>query len=356
MRDAMGDGSAGIGGVLVYVAIGEVAAPGGGLVVAEVEVDIHVHLVAGHGALGGGLIVVGADAVPRQGDAADADLQPVEVEVGAAGAEGGDDAAPVGVATGDGTLPDVGVGDGAGGAAGVGIGGGADHAHGHELLRALAVARHLAAEEARDVAQRGLEAIGAGATFAQRLVAGTAAGEEEGRVVGGHVAVHADHVEGVVHGALHDGLELVGGDGGVGGEVAEHRRHVGVDHADTFGRAAEAHGLALHLEFDGDGLGAGVGGHDAAGEVVTAIGPRFDLGDATLDLLHRQRTADDAGGGDEHLRRVEAEPGGGEGGHADGVIQAAGAVGAVGVAAVDDDGLGAVAAALEVVFADADGV
>src|SRR5690348_4842776 len=282
MRDAMGDGSAGVGGVLVYVAVGKVAAPGGGLVVAEMEIDIYVHLVAGHGALGGGLIVVGGDAVLHQGDTADADLQLVVVEVGAAGAEGGDDAAPVGVAAGDGALPDVGVGDGAGGTAGVGVSGGADHAHGHELLGALAVARHLAAQRTGDVAQGGLEDIRAGAIFTQRLVAGGAAGKEEGGVVGGHVAVHADHVEGVVHGALHDGLKEVRGDGGIGGEVAEHRRHVGVDHADALGRAAEADGLALNLEFDGDGLGAGVGGHDAAGEIVAAVGSGFDLGDAAL--------------------------------------------------------------------------
>src|SRR5690242_11758423 len=111
MRVAMGDGSAGIGGVLVYVAIGEVAAPGGGLVVAEMEVDIHVHLVAGHGALGSGLMLVGGGTVARQGDAADAGLLPVVVEVGAAGAEGGVEAARVGVATGGAILPDVGVGD-----------------------------------------------------------------------------------------------------------------------------------------------------------------------------------------------------------------------------------------------------
>ena len=54
--------------------------------------------------------------------------------------------------------------------------------------------------------------------------------------------------------------------------------------------------LPANLKLDGDSLGARVGGHDAAREVVSAVRTNLHLRDAPLDILHRQRTPDDAGG------------------------------------------------------------
>ncbi len=97
-------------------------------------------------------------------------------------------------------------------------------------------------------------------------------------------------------------------DRGVGQQHGDHRRHVGLDHADALGHADDA-GRSGTDRALGDLLD-GVGGHDPArrrGEV--GAGRRGGHGGrAGEDPVHRVAPPDDAGRGDEDVGGVAAEP------------------------------------------------
>jgi len=61
-------------------------------------------------------------------------------------------------------------------------------------------------------------------------------------------------------------LEVVRGDGGVGGEEGEGGGQVRLDHPDALGGAGDGDGSAGNLEPDARLLRAGVGSHDGLGE------------------------------------------------------------------------------------------
>ena len=185
-------------------------------------------------------------------------------------------------------------------------------------------------------------------------VAGAAAGHDDDGVIGAGVAVDGDAVEGILDAVTDAGFEERGGDGAVGGDVAEHGAHARGDHACAFGDAADADGVVADGDLDGDGFGARVAGHDGAGGVIRVVaGEAFDeIGDFWGDAVHGHGDADDACGADEDLGGAEAELSGGEVGHVFGVLHADWACAGVGVAAVDDDG--ADVAAAEVGLAEPD--
>src|SRR5262249_41158540 len=96
-------------------------------------------------------------------------------------------------------------------------------------------------------------------------------------------------------------------------------------------------------KLDGDRLGARVGGDDAPGEVEPSVfRPNLYLSEPSLNLLHRQRAANDPGGRDEHERRIDAEPFCGKLRHAARIAHTTLAVGTVAVAAVDHNALSAI--------------
>ena len=168
-----------------------------------------------------------------------------------------------------------------------------------------------------------------------------AVGEQQQRVVGAGVALDADAVERGVGGAAGQRVQVGRGDGGVGQDEGQHRRHVRADHRRPLGEAGQPHLAAA----DRDGCVATLmrvsvvrmawaARSRAAAPASSCLA---GAGDAVLDVRHRQVPADDAGGADEHLLGPAADGLGGEGGHAAGVVEAALPGAGVGVARADDD-------------------
>src|SRR5262249_30983484 len=130
--------SAAIVGVDGNVAVGQVAGPHGGAALAHADVDGDVDLAALHVAGERRLVGVG----PARAGAGDdvgtvGDRQAVAVGLLASLADGGDDAAPVGVLAGDGGLDEGRVGDREGDAPRRAIALGAAYGDGDELGHAL---------------------------------------------------------------------------------------------------------------------------------------------------------------------------------------------------------------------------
>ncbi len=100
-----------------------------------------------------------------------------------------------------------------------------------------------------------------------------------------------------------------GVDRGVGGDEAEHRRHVRMDHAGALADAGHGHGAAAELHGQRRGLGHGIRRHDRLGGIGPAVGPRVGQRrrQRRLDPLVRQRFHDHAGGKRQHLLGAAAE-------------------------------------------------
>lgn len=137
-------------------------------------------------------------------------------------------------------------GDGAGGF----LGGGVDDADGHEFGGSLAVTDNEFGEVLGEAGHCGSELLVAFAVLGDFGASGGAVGEDGNSVVGGHVSVDGDGVEGAVGGEGEDGFKGGWGNGGIGGHEAEEGGHVGVDHSGSFGHAGNAEGAAV----EGKGL------------------------------------------------------------------------------------------------------
>ena len=81
-----------------------------------------------------------------------------------------------------------------------------------------------------------------------RRVAGQAVGENQHGVVGRSIAVDANAIEGAFDAAAQQLLQKTGFHRGIGGDEAQHGRHVGVNHTRTFGAAREGHRLAVNFQ------------------------------------------------------------------------------------------------------------
>ena len=64
---------------------------------------------------------------------------------------------------------------------------------------------------------------------------------------------------------MQHGLQDVAGDSGVGEDEAEHRRHVGRDHAGAFAEAVDGDVGGAEFDRAGREFCVGIGGHDGAG-------------------------------------------------------------------------------------------
>ena len=98
---------------------------------------------------------------------------------------------------------------------------------------------------------------------------------------------------------------------GVGGDEAEHRRHIGLDHARTF-RAAQERALvcrpmrqraAAHFGRVSVVMMARANSSKAA---ASALRVRAKLRHGGENFFHAQRRADHAGGANQNLRRIDA--------------------------------------------------
>ena len=178
-----------------------------------------------------------------------------------------------------------------------------------ELGRAFAVADDGLRQFDRHGNDRGLDLSPAGIAFRCETGARLAGGDHHVGVVGRGIAIDGDAVERGVGRFLDQLVKQRLGNAGIGGEEAEHGRHVRLDHAGTFGNAGNRDFLAVDLNHARGRLGDRVGGHDSVrGSVpVVALEIGEDGRQASLDALDRQRFENDAGGKRQHLFRRNAE-------------------------------------------------
>ena len=118
-----------------------------------------------------------------------------------------------------------------GGSASVGVGRGVHHPDADQLAGSLAIAGDSSGQLACDFEQRRLENLCFDAAGSNRLIAGGSIRQHQERVVGRAVAVDGDLVEAAVGDRLDQLGHETGLDRGVGRDVGEQGRHVGVDHA-----------------------------------------------------------------------------------------------------------------------------
>ena len=285
----------------------------------------------------GFLVAVDGLTVAEAFDAAEHQTHAAGIHLGPAAAHGSHDAAPVGVLAVDGGLDQLGVAHGAGDAAGVLIGGGAAHGDVHDLAGALAVLDQHVGDLAQDVG-KALFQQGGVLTFGTD--AGSAVGQAEDGIVGGGIAVHADAVEGLVHGAGEHGLPGLAVHIGVGEHDGQHGGHVGADHARALGHAGKAHGAAGQGHRDAGELGKGVGGHERAGKAfgIAAAQAFHQGGHGLAPAVHLELVADDAGGHGHDLMRGQPGEGGDHAPGLEAILQAFVAGTGIGLAGVGQHG------------------
>src|SRR5262249_10281457 len=133
-----------VGGVLVNIAMRQVAAPGSCLIwaIAQCNVDSDIHRL--HRGLRLGWVVARCAATRDELHAVDGEGNVLVAEVGAARAQRRDDPPPVGIAARDGALPDRRGGDGPRRAARITLRPRAPCVDDHQVGCPFAVARHLA--------------------------------------------------------------------------------------------------------------------------------------------------------------------------------------------------------------------
>ena len=107
-------------------------------------------------------------------------------------------------------------------------------------------------------------------------------------------------------------LQRIRRDRRIGGDEAEHGRHIGMDHARAFGDAGDSGGLARYAHLLGKRLGYDVGRHDRLRR-IEPIGFAQMIhapGQSGGDFFHWQRLHNHAGGKRQHLRRRTRDQGG----------------------------------------------
>ncbi len=203
------------------------------------------------------------------------------------------------------------------------------------MLGALPVLDHLDREPAAD---RG-KGPGEGVAVLAGQHRPRTAGHDEQRVGGAHLGIDADAVEGCGCRVGHDRLEVLGRDGGVGGDVGEHRRHVGADHARALGGGADGDLAGAEAKPEGAALGSTVGGADGAPELGAAVGRQLADGvdDAAPGDVEIDPLADRARAADRDLALVDVERRRRPPRHRVGVLETGRAGGRVGLAGVDHD-------------------
>ena len=181
----------------------------------------------------------------------------------------------------------------------------------------------------------------------ERLAAGTGGLEEDG-VVGAHLTVDRDPMEGGIDRLSQGGVGVL--DDGVGLDEAEHRRHARFDHPGALGLGRERDPTGPQ----GAALGPAVSGEDRVGELAAAAWgePAGRLLDPDQHGADRQRHADRPGLRHGDLGCLQAERVGGPFAHRQRVGVALLAGLGVGVAGIDDGR--ADTAALAAIAADPD--
>ena len=121
-----------------------------------------------------------------------------------------------------------------------------------------------------------------------RSIAGQTVGKEDTGIVGGHIAIHRNHVEGIGDGGPQFCFHPVVVNRGVGSQVAEHGCHIGINHARAFRDAAQAYRFPINLKFQRDTFGARIGRHNRLCKGIAPIGAQFYLSHARLNFIYRE--------------------------------------------------------------------
>jgi hypothetical protein len=88
----------------------------------------------------------------------------------------------------------------------------------------------------------------------------------------------------------------------IGEDIAQHRRHIGRDHAAALDDAASVNRLAIHHRAGERALGEGIRGGDGVGSRFPAAFRRIERSlQSRFGLVLGQRHADHAGGGNEYF-------------------------------------------------------
>ena len=328
----------------------EIAGPHRLAGLATAQVDAHGDFALLHDALAV-FFAVGRVA-PALGDhvhIVQVQLDAVLVQVGNARvAHGGQDAAQVRVAGVKGGFHQRRMGNGVGGQAAFLLGLATIDLHGDELGRALAIAHDGLGQQAGHVLQSGFQrlGIGAGVPIGDRCIARPVCGHDDEGIVGRGVAINRHAVERALGQLPGQPLQQRRGNGRIGGQKAQHGRHVGANHARALADAGNGHGFAIHRYLAAVGLGLGVGGHDAfgGGQPVVCLGVGNGSGQAGRNALDRQRLHDHAGRKRQDLRGGHAQFLGQGGAGGAGAGQAIGPSAGIGIARIDEQGANALAA------------
>ena len=141
-----------------------------------------------------------------------------------------------------------------------------------------------------------------------RLATRSSRREEQQRVRGRRVAVDGDAIVGQVAQLRDQRLAHIRPKRGVGEQVVQRRRHVGLDHARALGDADDRNAAAVEIDDLARSLGERVGRSDAVGDglPVRCAQPAPDFLHAPRNDGRRQRLADHARRGDKDFMWIAA--------------------------------------------------
>ena len=180
-------------------------------------------------------------------------VEAVGIDLRAGVADGGGQAAPVGIAAGPGCLDQRRVCNGLGNLEGVGVGGCAFDVQFHDMGDAFAVGNHLTGQRGADLGEGGGEL---GVARSEGDAAGSG-GEQQDGVVGRGVAVHGDAVEAHFDSRLEVAIQQGWLDGGIGEHVNQHGgvgNQLRVNHAGALAEGGDADFFSVNVEACEGGL------------------------------------------------------------------------------------------------------
>ena len=240
----------------------EVAGPVAGHGFARVQVHNQRNVFGKKPVAGGAFVEIERLAAPQDGNARHLDVHARRVKRNARTPGGRENAAPVGVAAGEGGFHQRRSGDRFRDAARGGFILRVAHFDFDDALRAFAVSDDLQRERAANFFKRGSEGSMRGRPRFDRRRACFAVGENEQSVVRRSVAIDTDRIERASGDVQQRFLQKRRSNRRIRGHKREHRRHVGMDHPRTFGAAHQMNSLACHHERSGRGFWARVRGAD----------------------------------------------------------------------------------------------
>ena len=255
------------------------------------------------------VVRTGTHAVPANQHIPDPDIQLVLIQPHPGITDRTRNPSPVRVTAKKGGLDQRGIGHGPGDLPGILIRSGAPDKNINHPGRPLAVLDAHPGQLAQRLTDCGLEGPEVAARLCDRPVVGQTVGHQHQRVAGTGIPVHADGVKRIAQRHVQGLAQGVGLDRSVGHDIAQHGRHIGVDHARTFGQTGQGHGLAAKRQLTDRRLGKGIGRHYARQRVPKAPGRErvARLDNPGPHFFPRRQNTDLAGRRRQHQALVNAQ-------------------------------------------------